>query len=121
MGLTRHRDGNNYSKNMKEASTSMEDLHVDARISNIPGTVSRPKSMCVPDSRYYRGIENVVDSDSHARFHSECRASNKQYNPTSDSVAEVPNVGYEEGVRLFRVPRTCDEPVSLLVPKNFDL
>ena len=35
----------------KEASTSMEDLSFG--VSSAPGSVVRPKSMCVPDTRYF--------------------------------------------------------------------
>lgn len=41
----------------KEASTSMEDLSMQI-CSNTPGTVMRPKSMCVPDMRYINNTES---------------------------------------------------------------
>lgn len=37
----------------KEASTSMEDLSFSMGLTNAPGSLVRPKSMCVPDMRYF--------------------------------------------------------------------
>lgn len=47
----------------KEASTSMEDLSMQI-CSTTPGTVMRPKSMCVPDMRYI----NNTDSEENVLF-----------------------------------------------------
>lgn len=47
----------------KEASTSMEDLSMQQICSMTPGTVMRPKSLCVPDMRYMNNThseENVL-------------------------------------------------------------
>ncbi|XP_044258663.1 FERM and PDZ domain-containing protein 2-like [Tribolium madens] len=51
IGLTRPHDP--ILKLTKEASTSMEDLSFSMPISNAPGSLVRPKSMCVPDMRYF--------------------------------------------------------------------
>lgn len=58
MGLRKSQEPN-FPKLTKEASTSMEDVSVGAHITNTPGTVVRPKSMCVPDRGYYREMQNV--------------------------------------------------------------
>ncbi|XP_008201547.1 FERM and PDZ domain-containing protein 2 isoform X1 [Tribolium castaneum] len=51
ISLTRPQDP--VPKLTKEASTSMEDLSFSIPISNAPGSLVRPKSMCVPDMRYF--------------------------------------------------------------------
>ncbi|XP_018565940.1 uncharacterized protein LOC108906965 [Anoplophora glabripennis] len=62
MGLTRNHDVN-FPKLTKEASTSMEDLHFGMQVTNTPGNVLRPKSMCVPDTRYYQEIDDFRVSE----------------------------------------------------------
>ncbi|KAL3277652.1 hypothetical protein HHI36_012998 [Cryptolaemus montrouzieri] len=49
--------GMSKSKLTKEASTSMEDITYLPEV-EVPGTVRRPKSMCVPDSSYLAS-ENI--------------------------------------------------------------
>lgn len=53
MSLTRTSE--QQQKSTKEASTSMEDLTLNSIIlkSNMPGSVVRPKSMCVSDMKYF--------------------------------------------------------------------
>lgn len=63
MGLTTRNHDVNFPKLTKEASTSMEDLHFGMQVTNTPGNVLRPKSMCVPDTRYYQEIDDFPVSE----------------------------------------------------------
>lgn len=62
MGLRKNQE-HSFPKLTKEASTSMEDIHIIGHISNAPGTVVRPKSMCVPEIGYYRDMHGVGGCD----------------------------------------------------------
>lgn len=116
LGLRKSQEPN-FPKLTKEASTSMEDLHLSRHISNAPGTVVRPKSMCVPDRGYYREMQNVcverIFSDQNVR------------NQTSTVGSFLNNANNQvyRGANETGVPRNdaCNDAVSILKTMNAHL
>lgn len=109
MGLRKTQE-HNFPRLTKEASTSMEDIHLSGHISNAPGAVIRPKSMCVPDRGYYREMHDVCNEQifSENDVHRQTSASSSFLN-----VANKQGFG---GANDTGVPRidTCNEAVSNL-------
>ncbi|XP_060525691.1 tyrosine-protein phosphatase non-receptor type 13-like isoform X2 [Cylas formicarius] len=63
MGLSKANQHRNFPKLTREASTSMEDLDIPPNFPNMPGSVIRPKSMCVPNATFYHKEDNNFYSD----------------------------------------------------------
>lgn len=59
MGLRKTPNRRSSSKLTREASTSMEEIVFSTYLSNQPGAVVRPKSMCVPDINYGQETFNL--------------------------------------------------------------
>lgn len=85
----------------------MEDIHIGSHISNTPGTVVRPKSMCVPDSRYNKEMRNVCVEQIFSDVHNK--------NSASGSFLYNPNQQVYDGANDFGLPRsdTCNDAVSI--------
>lgn len=108
MGLRKHQE-HNFPRLTKEASTSMEDIHLNGHISNTPGTVTRPKSMCVPDRGYYRDVNDLCGE----RMFSEKNV--RRQNSSSGSFINTANKPVLGGANDTGVPRidACNDVVIL--------
>lgn len=82
----------------REASTSMEDLSFS--IPNAPGSVTRPKSMCVPDLRHY--TEGTINET--RMYH---QNNLQQNDPFSSAVTRVRNK-----IDASKRPKTRRNPVQ---------
>lgn len=66
----------------------MEEIHFSGHISNTPGAIVRPKSMCVPDRGYYRDMHGVCSEriSSEKSVHGQTSSSSSFLNNTNKQV-----------------------------------
>ncbi|XP_076254755.1 FERM and PDZ domain-containing protein 2-like isoform X1 [Rhynchophorus ferrugineus] len=79
----------------KEVATSMEDLSL-LGLSDKPGNVARPKSMCVPDSRYYQHEDDNFFRDNFGQqINSKARRLRNKKNPVQRAASRLYRAGID--------------------------
>ncbi|KAI4457359.1 ferm domain (protein4.1-ezrin-radixin-moesin) family [Holotrichia oblita] len=97
MGLRKAPNHRPSPKLTREASTSMEEIVFSTYLSNQPGAVIRPKSMCAPDTNYDQEPFNL--SRCFTNFHSSDNFSS--YDNVEDGRKDLPNQ-FENGNVIIR-------------------
>ncbi|XP_030745463.1 tyrosine-protein phosphatase non-receptor type 13-like [Sitophilus oryzae] len=94
----------------REVATSMEDLSI-LGISEKPGNVARPKSLCVPDSKYYRGDDDNFFRDNFVLQHDYKIQKNRlKKNPIHRAASRLYRAGIDLPANRDGLPTQCVGP-----------
>ncbi|GJQ69615.1 hypothetical protein Trydic_g6706 [Trypoxylus dichotomus] len=124
MGLRKTSDnftGPPPTKLTREASTSMEELAFSTYLSNEPGAIVRPKSMCAPSASYDQEAYNLnrclaasfhssdnlssYDNVENRRSNVEKQPDNNRDNTSPHSVSNIPHLANENALSFGRQPQ----------------